>query len=219
VRLLPFYLLSAALMAQEPGAVRSNPALAPVQDDPALPRVLLIGDSISIGYTLPVRQMLAGKANVHRPSTNCGPSINGYVNLSRWLGADKWDVIHFNFGLHDLKQVGGGSRQVPLDQYERNLTEIAGKLKATNAKLIWASTTPVPSGELSPPRVPEDVTAYNDVAMRIMRANGIVVDDLYALALPRLGALQLKNNVHFTPEGYEALARQVADSVSKALEK
>ena len=39
----------------------------PIQDNPALPRVLLIGDSISIGYTLPVRELLDGRANLHRP--------------------------------------------------------------------------------------------------------------------------------------------------------
>jgi hypothetical protein len=66
---------------------------------------------------------------------------------------------------------------------------------------------------------PEDVVAYNEVARRVMQSNGIAIDDLYALALPRLSTLQLKNNVHFTTEGYEALARQVANSVLAALGK
>ena len=68
----------------------------PVKDDPALPRVLLIGDSISIGYTVPVRAALAGKANVHRPRTNCGPTSRGVENIDAWLGDEQWDVIHFN---------------------------------------------------------------------------------------------------------------------------
>jgi hypothetical protein len=46
---------------------KTDPSLDPINDDPALPRVLLIGDSISMGYTLPVRTALKGKANVHRP--------------------------------------------------------------------------------------------------------------------------------------------------------
>ena len=58
-----------------PAARRApNPAYAAVKDDPTLPRVLLIGDSISIGYTVPTREKLKGKANVHRPGTNCGPT-------------------------------------------------------------------------------------------------------------------------------------------------
>jgi hypothetical protein len=66
-----------------------------------LPRVLLIGDSISMGYTLDVRELLKGKANVHRIPTNGGPTTNGLKNIKAWLGDSKWDVIHFNWGLHD----------------------------------------------------------------------------------------------------------------------
>src|SRR3954467_10868139 len=90
----------------------ANPAFAKVQDDPNLPRVLLIGDSISMGYTLPVREMLKGKANVHRPPANCGPTERGLDQLDKWLGDGKWDVIHFNFGLHDLKYLDANGKYV-----------------------------------------------------------------------------------------------------------
>src|SRR5215831_15553891 len=63
-----------------------SPAMVKITDDPKLPRVLLIGDSISIGYTLDTRQALAGKANVHRIPTNGGPTTNGLANLDAWLG-------------------------------------------------------------------------------------------------------------------------------------
>src|SRR5687768_8371749 len=79
-----------------------SPSLVPVDEQPGLPRVLLIGDSISMGYTIPVRDLLKGQANVLRPMTNCGPTIRGIESLDSWLGNKKWDVIHFNFGLHDL---------------------------------------------------------------------------------------------------------------------
>ena len=80
------------LGAQTPKAPKKrapNPAFAPVQDVAGLPRVLLIGDSISIGYTLDVRELLKGKANVHRIPTNGGPTTNGLANLSKWLGDSK----------------------------------------------------------------------------------------------------------------------------------
>ena len=89
-----------------PPARKPNPAMAKVEDVPGLPRVLLIGDSISIGYTVPVRELLEGKANVHRPLTNCGPTSKGVAEIEEWLGDGKWDVIHFNWGLHDLKYMG-----------------------------------------------------------------------------------------------------------------
>ena len=80
---------------------KPDPVFQQIEDDPTLPRVLLIGDSISIGYTLPVRELLKGKANLHRPPTNCSSTASGLKNLDAWLGQGKWDVIHFNFGLHD----------------------------------------------------------------------------------------------------------------------
>jgi acyl-CoA thioesterase-1 len=80
-----------------------NPALREVPDVPGLPRVLLIGDSISIGYTEPVRAELTNKANLHRIPENGAATIVGVKNLENWLSSSKWDVIHFNFGLHDLR--------------------------------------------------------------------------------------------------------------------
>ena len=194
-----------------------NPVFAPVTDDPGLPRVLLIGDSISIGYTLPTRKALAGKANVHRAPTNCGPTTRGLEGIDTWLGDGRWDVIHFNWGLHDLKKIEG-KHQVPIDEYEKNLGVLVERLKKTGATLIWCSTTPVPEG-CTPPRTNEDTLRYNAVAKKIMDANGIAIDDLYAFALPQLEKIQRPANVHFTPEGSEVLAKQVAAAILKALKK
>jgi acyl-CoA thioesterase-1 len=197
-------------------APEGGPAFARVEDVSGLARVLLIGDSISIGYTPAVRELLRGKANVHRIPVNGGPTINGLAHLAEWLGSGRWDVIHFNWGLHDLRQDQAGARQVPLEQYERNLRELVGRLKQTGARLIWASTTPVPVGDLSPPRVNSDVEAYNAAARRIMEENGVGVNDLYGFALPRLGDLQLPANVHFNEAGSRALAEKVAAAILTA---
>lgn len=204
-----------------------NPVLAPVTDVAGLPRVLLIGDSISMGYTLPVRKLLAGKANVHRIPTNGGPSSRGVESLDAWLGNAKWDVIHFNFGLHDLvyysaegvklidPKVPGAHHQVPLPEYEKNLTAIAAKLKATGAKVIWCNTTPVPEG--SPGRIGDEALQFNEVAARVMAKAGIPTNDLHAHAKAKLKDIQLPANVHFTPEGSAYLADQVAAEILKAL--
>ena len=195
---------------------KPNPAYAPVTDVAGLPRVLLIGDSISIGYTVAVRELLAGKANVHRPPTNCGPTIRALEQLDAWLGTGPWDVIHFNFGLHDLKVMEDGKHQVPLDQYEQNLRQIVQRLKKTNAKVIWCSTTPVPESS-SPPRHNADVLAYNAAAKKIADEYGLASDDLYAFALPQVDKIQLPSNVHFTPDGSRVLAKQVAESIGQVI--
>jgi acyl-CoA thioesterase-1 len=179
----------------------------------------LIGDSISIGYTVPVRKLLKGRANVHRIPDNGGPTTNGLAKLPQWLGKGKWDVIHFNWGLHDLKIMADDQRQVPPEAYEQNLRELVRQLKATGASLIWASTTPVPTGKLNPPRNTADVLAYNAIAGKIMDENQVVTDDLYNFALPQLSKIQRPVNVHFTPEGSAGLARQVAASIESVLSK
>ncbi len=203
----------------------ANPVYRPIEDVPGLPRALLIGDSISIGYTLPTRKLLDGKVNVHRPPTNCGPTTHGLQNLDAWLGGKKWDVIHFNWGLHDLKYIDGKGRrvppgegkiQVPIDQYEKNMGKLVKRLKETDAKLVWASTTPVPEGASG--RIKGDSARYNAVAKKVMDSRGVPTNDLYGFALPRLGDIQRPRDVHFTKEGSEALAKQVAASILKALQ-
>jgi acyl-CoA thioesterase-1 len=228
-------LTTSAVFAQAPapkpekgGERKKDPSLAPVEDEAGLPRVLLIGDSISMGYTLPTRELLKGVANVHRIPTNGSSSDVGLKNLDAWLATDgadkKWDVIHFNWGLHDLKHWKDGKLdpagpQVnPVDQYEKNIREIVARLKKTGAKLIFATTTPVPEGTVG--RVAKDENAYNEAALRVMKAEGVAIDDLHALVEAKAAdKIQLPANVHFSGPGYKVLAEQVAASIKKALGK
>ena len=110
-----------------------------------------------------------------------------------------------------------GNHQVVLDQYEKNLRELVGRLKGTGARLIWASTTPVPDAQVNPPRKNSDVIAYNAAAKRIVEENDIPLNDLYAFALPRLSDIQLPANVHYTDGGYQALAERVVASIQAVL--
>ncbi len=209
------------------------PSFSRSQSRNTLPNVLIIGDSISIGYTKFVQEMLAGKANVERPmnekgnAENCAGTTNGVEHIDRWLGDKKWDVVHFNFGLHDLKHVDpetGENSQKPEDpqqadlkQYKKNLKFIVKQLKTTGATLIFATTTPYPDKPGGPLRRADQPEKYNAVALKIMKKNKVMIDDLYSFTLPRLGELQQPNNVHFTVEGSKVLAEQVVESIAKAL--
>jgi hypothetical protein len=93
-----------------------DPALVQVPEDPHLPRVLIVGDSISMGYTWEVRKLLAGKANVQHPDVNCGPTEFGVQHIHQWIGEKHWDVVYFNFGLHDLKYLDAEGRYVTAGQ-------------------------------------------------------------------------------------------------------
>ena len=202
-------------------------------------RALILGDSISIGYTSYVQKALGDEAVVIRPTRtnprngkmsneNCAGTNNGVQHIDRWLMLDggNWDVIHFNFGLHDLKRVnaktGANSNnpddphQAPPEKYERQLREIVAKLKETKAQLIFATTTPVPEGGVKPHRDVADVERYNDIARKIMADNDVAINDLYAFALPKLKEIQRPINVHFSPEGSQQLARQVVKHIRAA---
>ena len=125
-------------------------AMEPIEDNPKLPRVLLIGDSIAMGYTLPLRELLKDKANVHYPTENCHTSQQIVERLDTYLGDKPWDVIHFNCGIHDItfkddaghavKAEQQGKIAVPLDEYRDNLEKIVARLRQTGATLIWCST-------------------------------------------------------------------------------
>ena len=216
--------MSAPGIAQ--GKRKLPPVLAPIEDNPDLPRVLIIGDSISMGYTLPTRERLKDTANLHRPPTNCGPTTKGLEQLDAWLGEGEWDVIHFNWGLHDLKYMneGGklvdvdkGKQQVPIDQYAKNLDELVQRLKKTDATLIWRNTTPVPEGAKG--RLPEDAVRYNAAAAKVMAKHDVQIHDLYSFAKEHEKEIQRPKNVHYTKEGSIKLAEQVVKVIERVLEK
>lgn len=131
-----------------------------VRDDPKLPRVLLIGDSVSRGYTQAVRKAMAGKANVHRAPANCGPTATGVKKIDVWLGDGKWDVIHFNFGIHD--------RATPIADYTQRLEQLIERMKKTGAKIVWASTTPIPDNP-AVKQTAASIVERNQVAAEIMK--------------------------------------------------
>ncbi|MEJ6642777.1 MAG: SGNH/GDSL hydrolase family protein [Akkermansiaceae bacterium] len=211
-----------ALLVSNAFAQKDMP-MTPVTDVDGLPRVLLIGDSISIGYTVDVRAMLKGKANVHRPLTNCGPTTTGLQKLDEWLDTGgqgkKWDVIHFNWGLHDLKYMGPNGKnladpkaktskaQVSQADYEKNLRELVKRLKKTGARLIWRNTTPVPEGAKG--RVVGDSIIYNDIAAKIMKDENVEIHDLYSFAKEHAAKIQRKSDVHYSPAGSKELAAEV----------
>ena len=245
-------LSQAAEQNLEPGplvpatAKPENPALIDVADVPGLPRVMLIGDSISIGYTLQTRKLLEGIANVHRPRGNCGDTRRGLASLDQMIGTGHWDVIHFNYGLHDLKYLDEkgtyvspdkGKQVAPPEVYRKQLRAVTQRLQATGAKLIFGTTTPVPVGSVG--RVAGDEKVYNQVAVEVMKELGVAIDDLCGYVAEQQkkfpqhtlselqgskkrvqalpGDIQQPFNVHFTTQGYAQLAELVASSIKKQL--
>jgi lysophospholipase L1-like esterase len=193
-----------------------------------LPKVLLIGDSIMSGYFKQTKQQLEGVAQVFRHPGNAGETRNGLKKIDQWLGDTKWDVIHFNWGLHDLcyrhpdsKVYGNrdkirGTLSVPLEEYEKNLKALVKRLKETGAKLIFATTTKIPENEAG--RFVGDEVKYNTAALDIMKQHDIAVNDLYELSSNfNLKMYVAPADVHHTGKANRQLAEQVAKAVREQL--
>ena len=194
------------------------------------PNVLIIGDSISIGYTPTVIAELEDTANIFRIPANGGNTGKGLKQLDNWLGTQRWDVIHFNWGLWDLcyrnpkskvqgnRDKVGGKLTTSLEQYEKNLDKLVSRLKKTKAKLIWASTTTVPKGEAG--RKKDDDNKYNEAAVRVMKKHGVAINDLNNVSDLFPPELFIgPGNVHFKTAGSKKLAETVAKSILKSLGK
>ncbi len=202
-------------------------------DDLKLPRVLVIGDSISMNYHDAAKAALAGVANYHRNEGNASSSAHGARNTELWLGnyQDKgfqWDVIQFNHGLHDLKQTYDaksdtwGEYNIPLADYQANLEKQIAILRKTGARLIWCTTTPVPNDNKSKYARRQGASAiFNTAALDVVRRHpDILVTDLHAVVD---GSSVFDNwrkgiDVHFyQKEEQGLLGEAVAATIRKAL--
>ncbi len=190
------------------------------------PVVVLVGDSIRMGYAPFVAERLKAVAEVVSPSENGGDSANVLKHLDEWVIRRNPAVVHFNAGLHDLKaDPKTGAKQVPLDDYAKNLARIVARLeRETSARLIFATTTPVIDArhQANKPfvRREADVQAYNQAALGVVAKSPIVgIDDLHALVM-ELGpeSALVTDGVHNTPEAARALGARVAQAVLAGLD-
>jgi len=205
---------------------------SPSSPNNKLPNVLLIGDSISYGYTQSVRKQLEKSANVYRVADNCQHTKYGLQNIKNWLSGRTYDVIHFNFGLWDLNHtflevvstlktkeidaIESGQLQVSPWQYNNNLEKIVKTIRETSpeSKLIWAETTPVSTNSAG--RFSGSELEYNKVANKVMRSLDIRINPLHSHASKRLD-LQGPDGVHWEQQGQIYLATKVADEISELL--
>ena len=177
----------------------------------SLPRVLLVGDSICQGYQGKVRAKLEGKANVTYWASSYCVTSPGYLRLlAFYLDEAKYDVIHFNNGLHSCE-----TRVVDYEKSYRAALQLIRK-KQPKAKIVWASSTPINAKDA---RV-EKVSQLNAVARRAAEsAGGIAENDLYSLANPLDRKAYWVDTHHYTDAGYELLASQVVEKVVAACAK
>tara|TARA_R110002051_G_scaffold319452_1_gene403540 strand:+ start:12622 stop:13281 length:660 start_codon:yes stop_codon:yes gene_type:complete len=183
--------------------------------------ILIIGDSISIGYTPFVKNFFLDKATVLHNDGNAQHTGTGLKKIEEWLGNKNWDVIQFNWGLWDLcyrhsdsKEYGNrdkinGKPEFTIDEYASNLDSLVAIIKKkSNAKLIFVTTTYVPKDE--PGRRKSDVEKYNKAAKLVMKKHNILINDIYEQSIAihnRYG--KGAKDVHYTTIGYNKLSELI----------
>lgn len=207
----------------------------------SFPKVLIIGDSISGGYSKSLIKLLDGKAEVvklgavatyrinkeafwHSSGTaknlDFGSAKACVADLERFekhLAETRYDLIHFNFGLNDIFRGRKGTWHNPVDQYAKDLAKIVMLLKTNGAKIIWANTTPIPAND--PDRPEGEDLIYNAAAEKVMKKNHIPINDLHSVVTGWDGYAKWKkgNDVHFSGAVYSKLAEQIAKTIAAQL--
>ena len=182
--------------------------------------VVLIGDSIRMGYQKVVQEELGSSMKVWGPEANGGTSANVLAHLDEWVISRMPDVVHLNCGLHDLRKAfDTGEVSVRLALYRANVEEILLKiLDRTDAKTIWATTTPVNEQwhheNKSFDRYEADVLTYNRVSVEVAQRLGVRINDLFDV-ITRAGrdTVLQKDGVHFTEAGYVLLGKAASEAI------
>ena len=193
----------------------------------ALPRVVLIGDSIRMGYQTVVKNALEGEAQIWAPEDNCRYAAYTLEHLDEWIGSRRPNVVHLNVGLHDMYLMEEtGAPRTSLEDYSKNLRKILERItEETSAILILALTTPVheqwqevSEGYGRVVRRDADVVGYNRVARQLAEEFSLPINDLYRV-VSEVGKekLMTKDGIHFNPRGSDRLGNAVAAHIRDAL--
>ncbi|MBO5908556.1 MAG: SGNH/GDSL hydrolase family protein [Clostridia bacterium] len=183
-------------------------------------KVLLIGDSIRVGYDKAVKKSLEGKVDVYFPDENCRFAcyVLRYLNEYQYLSSDgKFDIVHWNAGHWDTLRQYEEEPNTPIDIYAYYIDRICARIKKLfpDAKVVFATSTRVTEG--LPYRRNEDIRKYNAVAIEIVKKYGFLVNDLYAIS-EDLPDEALSDDVHYyTPMGTEALSNAVISCILREL--
>ena len=205
--------------------------------------VILVGDSIRLGYQDMVKEMLGDEVHVFSPDENCRYTKYALWGMWNWMerwGSPRIDVIHWNTGIWDLHRcTTDGEVFTPLYEYIEVNRRLANQMKSYSNNLIWA--TIIPGGkaldgrarqnalintDASAPKVfladttdkwNADVRLYNAAVSAMLRESGVHIDDHYGALVNNTDLYISADGIHPTPEGYQVLAKRTVEEIRKLL--
>lgn len=187
--------------------------------------VLLIGDSIRMGYDKAVKKTLEGKANVYFPAENCrfASYVLRYIHEYGSLVKDgDVHVIHWNAGLWDCLRLFEEEPHTPIDVYAYYIDRICVRIKKSfpNAKVIFATSTRVQSEKMQKDfkRYNEEIEKYNEAAVQVVKKYGFAVNDLYSVSATLPDEAHSDPVHYYTPIGTEAFTNAVLSYILPSLE-
>jgi lysophospholipase L1-like esterase len=194
-------------------------------------RVLLIGDSIRLSYEQTVREILQGRAFVSGPAENSQHTVHILLNFWTWIAAYQPDILHINAGLWDARFVVpakyGNENLIPVEQYGKNVERILRLASEhTNAKIIWATCTPVIDNLVLAAhakiglagRTDNDIPTYNKAAIKAADKIGIEINDLHKVVTDYgKEKLLMNDGTHYNELGVEVLGTAVAEFIGNRL--
>lgn len=202
-------------------------------------KVLLLGDSICLGYGQKVKEMLSDIAEVKTTKENAQWTKYTYWNFELWAGEEHYDVIHWNNGIWDLHLIDNDEHFCSLEEYVRDNERLKLLISKYADTMIWATSTPagkvldqrkalnalantnrafkerfLTSGQKDWNR---SIRVYNDAAIQLYQSLGVEIDDLHGVLSEHLEDYLSPDGIHPNAKGYDALASHVADVIRNAL--
>ena len=182
--------------------------------------LLLIGDSIRMGYDKSVKKTLEGKVNVIYPDENCRFAsyvLREFHEYLKDVKGEDIDVVHWNAGLWDCLRLFGEDPHTPIDVYAYYIDRLCVRIKkiCPNAKIIFATSTRVISEKMSKDfkRYNEEIEKYNEAAVNVVKKHGFKINDLYAVSASLPEEAHSDPVHYYTPMGTEAFTNQVLSCV------
>ena len=184
-------------------------------------KIVLIGDSIRMGYDKYVKDALKDEAEVFYPNENCRFAQYVLRTVSDWRKDGNWgddaDLVHWNAGLWDTLRLYGDEPLTPPEMYAEMIRRIDKRLRLLfpKAKLVFATSTRVLEERYGKDfkRYNKDIEEYNRIALDVLKDTDTVINDLYSFT-KSLPVECYSDVTHlYTPDGTNAMVNKVLDVI------